>query len=135
MEPSLWGLSTFFCCNASGFQKNLYVVDICLFLERLQLQQKSLKDDTSLVSEHNIIAYRCLTFHCANNNDTFQKDSRVFISRMKFQRMHSTLPFFSNETNSSLIPFVSKFVVSRKKKTERKCLKACSFVHHTKRIP
>jgi len=55
------GVEHFFCCNASGFQKNLYVVNICLFLERLQLQQISLKDDMSLVSEHNIIAYRCLT--------------------------------------------------------------------------
>jgi len=42
-------------------KKNLYVVDICLFLESLQLQQKSLKDDTSLASKHNIIAYRFLT--------------------------------------------------------------------------
>ena len=60
-EPSLWGLSTFFGCNASGFQINFYVVDICLFLGRLQLHQISLKHDTSLVSEHNIIAYRCIT--------------------------------------------------------------------------
>ena len=61
VEPSLWALSTFFCCNASGFQIDLYVVDICLFLGRLQLHQISLKDDTSLVSEHNIIASRFLT--------------------------------------------------------------------------
>lgn len=127
VEPSLWELSTFFCCNASGFQMNLYVVDICLFLGLLQLHQISLKDDASLVSEHNIIAYRFLT-KSGTFSVTMMHLKMILACSLQectFKVMHSALPFFSNGTNLSLISFVSKFVVSRKIK-ERKCVKECS---------
>lgn len=119
VEPSLWGLNTFFYCNTSRFQIDPYVVDICLFLGFLQLHQISLKDDTSLVSEYNIVACRCLSevvLHCVNNG--YAIDSHMFISNMKIQSSAFCTSFCSHETNYSLIPFVSQFVVSGKKKEE-----------------